>query len=538
MSRPARVSLACVVALGVTTISVACLSRFTIGSVWDDSYIVGRYADNWLKTGRLSWNPGDAPTYGFTSPLYLAAVIPLRAIASSEALALALSSLLSGLLAFGLLSILGRAIAHGGSHKAGIALAWLVFAFGSSAGSLATHLLSGMDTMFAVAFLAAFLVLLEGRHRPDARLVGPRAAILGGLAFMARPDLLLFTLAVLAVPAVLVSLPGARGGRRRAWTDLGIALLTLAAQLLLTSAYFHSALPLPFYAKGLHLYGDSIYETYAGVAIAQLIAFGKSYGYFLLPVGVEILLGPTSWWQRTSALEKGVLGGSVLFIAYHALFVLPIMFYAQRFYYPALPALFYLAVRASCRLADDWSRARPRLLLASGTLCTGIGLVGLVKSGVSEWQQWRFPKTQQTLGHFSVSENYRAGAPSAVWRGLDGIAALPDDLVVATTEVGYPAAMNPTKRIIDLAGLNNTDIALGRVSPQGLLRTVLPDVIYLPHPDYREMNRAIRTEPDLLSRYEMFQGYPSPPALDVALLRASRHYSELRRFIEPRSGVP
>src|SRR4029453_7354546 len=43
--------------------------------VWDDSYMFVRYADNLRAFHTVAWNPGGAPTYGLTSPLFLSVVL-------------------------------------------------------------------------------------------------------------------------------------------------------------------------------------------------------------------------------------------------------------------------------------------------------------------------------------------------------------------------------------------------------------------------------------------------------------------------------
>src|SRR5215831_18276787 len=59
--------------LGVLLFGVARLfvgpNPFTY--VWDDSYMFVRYADNLPRFHAIAWNPGGAPTYGLTAPLFL-----------------------------------------------------------------------------------------------------------------------------------------------------------------------------------------------------------------------------------------------------------------------------------------------------------------------------------------------------------------------------------------------------------------------------------------------------------------------------------
>ena len=517
-------------------VGIGGLARFSSRSVLDDSYIVSRYADNVLATGRLSWNPGAEPTYGLTGPLYLVVVAPLRAVASdSPALALSLSSLLCGVASILLMIQMARKSGGGGALHRRIAVGLVLFSCASSIETFASHLLSGMDTMFAIAYLTAYFLLLLRREARGGAAHDMMAGAWGALAFLARPDLLIFTV---SVPLLLWWLNVEAPARSSARRLLAVTLGALALLVAFTTWYFDSALPLPFRAKGLRFYGDFIYERYAGVALAQLRSFGTSYWFLFALAGVNIVLGPRQWWRSTPPLEKGILAGTVAFLAYHATLVLPIMSDSQRFYYPTLPALVYLGNRGLFRLIkggrglSSW-RWPARAVAAC---CAAIGLWGLVRACASEWEGLRVLRAQGGFARFSLSETFARGELVKVWPGLDIIAGLPDDLVIATTEVGFPAAMNPGKRIVDLAGLNETGIVLGRFSPAELLRAILPDVIYLPHSDYREMNRAIRAEPDLLSRYQLSSGTAEPPSLDVAILRESPHYASLRAIVAERGS--
>ena len=61
---------------GVVALNV--LWHFSAFYAWDDAYMFTRYADNLLATGKATWNPGGEPTYGLTSVLYLAVVVPFH----------------------------------------------------------------------------------------------------------------------------------------------------------------------------------------------------------------------------------------------------------------------------------------------------------------------------------------------------------------------------------------------------------------------------------------------------------------------------
>jgi hypothetical protein len=80
------------------------------------------------------------------------------------------------------------------------------------------------------------------------------------------------------------------------------------------------------------------------------------------------------------------------------------------------------------------------------------------------------------------------------------IASLPPGAVVAASEVGYIAAIAPRATIIDLVGLNDTQIGLRGFSMDDLLARA-PDLIWFPHTDYTGLRAQILEDPRLYARY-------------------------------------
>lgn len=105
---------------------------------------------------------------------------------------------------------------------------------------------------------------------------------------------------------------------------------------------------------------------------------------------------------------------------------------------------------------------------------------------------------------------------------------MPDDIVIATTEVGYPGVLNPRKTIIDLAGLNDTEFAQHGFSVARLFARSRPDLFYLTTRHYATIRSALFTNPDFASGYELLQ---SPGGLVIALRRESPRYAALRAAI-------
>jgi hypothetical protein len=161
------------------------IQRLSSLSVWDDAYFFIRYADNLLQYGQLAWNPNSTPTYGLTSPAYLLLVIPLRIIFPTEpAFVMLMSSLLSGFIVLMLSCFLAFRILKDQTHRL-ILICIMMTSLIVAGEHIITHLTSGMDTMFAIACLTAWLLFLNTSQ--SALKVG----IFAGLFFWIRPDILL-----------------------------------------------------------------------------------------------------------------------------------------------------------------------------------------------------------------------------------------------------------------------------------------------------------------------------------------------------------
>ncbi len=315
---PVRTCAGFVLAACCGVIGLGILSQFSAQFVLDDAYMFVRYADNLLSEGRLSWNPGGEATYGLTSCLYLGVVLAVRFLVSGNpALAAGLSSLVSGLVFVLLLAVLLRRYTD--TRPAGGSLLALMglFSLAVSIPYLASHFVSGMDTAFAFVFLTLYIILCRRyeRHSSLARVLG--LEIWGGLAFFARPDLMLFTF---FVPVSMVLFGADRKAKRDGLWILGLTVGVTGVQVGFASYYFGSALPLPFYAKGMRLYGDYLIEQYRLVPFTEWLYYLASYWYLALIVGADLVLNFRRWRSGVSAVEKGLLIATCLFIFYYLFF--------------------------------------------------------------------------------------------------------------------------------------------------------------------------------------------------------------------------
>jgi hypothetical protein len=135
-----------------------------------------------------------------------------------------------------------------------------------------------------------------------------------------------------------------------------------------------------------------------------------------------------------------------------------------------------------------------------------------------------------------LQEHTRTGWPSEYWYRLDRFVSLPDDLVIAATEVGLPGVLAPRKTIVDLAGLNESQFARHPFSAERLFARYRPDLLYMPHPNYAEMNRAIEERLDA-EGYDFHTARELDVDFGVAIRRDSRHYDAMRRIVAMESGT-
>jgi hypothetical protein len=517
-----------------------------------------RYADNLLHEGKLAWNPGGPPTYGLTSPLYLLVVMPIRLlIPGNAAQVMLVASIISGLLFMALLSVLILrytetnpttrlilllgvfwllAITLGHQADQLLAGAWTTFFL---VDDLAAHFLSGMDTMFVLSYLTLYLILAKEHERRQSAGSAIMLGLLGGLAFAARPDLLLYTL---AIPIFLFVLAPGSNARRKAFLALIITAAVLVLELGMATLYFDSPLPLPFFAKGVHGYGQAFAQVYAQSALIYLIAYFVSYWPLILPTTAALILAVIKRKRLKRPVEAALLAATIVFILYYLFFVLHIMGFSQRFYFPTLPAIIFLAVQSTSFLLAEipedtrahfqsFSNALPRLykvLAILFLLGTTLQLAPIAKDAVT-----RLAKGDFRFLRMNVEDNYTAYSLYR-WFALDHFTTLPDSLVIATTEVGHPAVMNPDKRIIDLTGLNERDFAFDGFSAERLFNDYNPDLLYMPHPDYRDMIAQIEHSSDFENDYDYYspEVLGGPYAMGVALRRDSPFYQELLEIIE------
>jgi hypothetical protein len=316
-----------------------------VGLPLDDAWIHLVYARSLALLEGFAYNPGQLET-GSTSPLWAVLLVPASLVGRWFSISVVLPAkatcVLAGVLASVGAARLARALALGSAVEiaAGLAIA--------ADPALAFAQVSGMEVMLAAA--TALWALGElAADRPG------RAGIAAGLAPLARPELVLLSVAVL----VLVEWRLHRRGARLAARVLPLLPLIVGAGGWMLYCAVVSGHPLPstFYAK-FACRADYFSHNAAAILGEVLPAwpwFAHGAGFALWVAGGVVLFrrGPVG---ALVALFPVVY---LLAVAGTQLFPQALPFYWQRYLLPPLPAiLLCLAAGGAAVAAWAWQRRR------------------------------------------------------------------------------------------------------------------------------------------------------------------------------------
>lgn len=213
----------------------------------DDTWVYFRYTQNFLEHGELVFNLGDR-LEGFSSPLYQFALIPLSWLTGAplfSSLALSLLMLLGiPLVALWILRRSGALTVETAVITCGLLL------FGAASMMWARGL--WLDYHFAGLFvlLGYALYFLAGPTSKNKVLAG----VMLGLAYLARPDTLLFCVGLGASELILLlrKRTELRGGAIRLVLTAGPVVAFVVGYAIFRLAYYHDVAPNTAYLK-LHL---------------------------------------------------------------------------------------------------------------------------------------------------------------------------------------------------------------------------------------------------------------------------------------------
>ncbi len=492
-SRALVLKLVCLAAIVASAVKLILVLRGALreGTPMDDAFMFFRYATHIRSGLGISWNLDRVHTFGETSLLWGFVVLLLSFLPVSGASALILGSWTCAVAA-----ILATTWAVSSNAKSRYlsgfwqVLPWvalpLVFRqpfWGNPQ--------TGMETMLGAALSA----LYAGSVLAWARGAGstfPLAAVAFSL-YLTRPDELLI---LVLFPLLLVGL------ERRSRDFLVILFTLIAIETLACKLYFGTALPLGFLMKSRHAYRGYVGVWSPANNALQMLSVCAVY------LACLVLLTH----RAEARLVFAFLLPVALSFAY-LLTVTQIMGSNSRYYLPYFP---FLVVPALLVLDEKLqTSAWPSVLSVRGALIAGFLLLTLAATllhahPISALDQ-RLERRGKAYGPVHFERAAAGDLPSvdrdqSIYAVTDDLARrLPQGSTMAATEVGYLGASVPEVNVIDLAGLNDRQIALNGFDPAALLARK-PDVIWLPHPGYTYMRGVLLTAPGLLRDYDVYGG--------------------------------
>ncbi|HNH04009.1 MAG TPA: hypothetical protein PLF18_04650 [Anaerolineales bacterium] len=502
-------------------------------TTFDDAYMFIRYADNFIHGYGFAWNPDGVQTYGATSILYLGLVIIARIIfqgLGSGKLLVALSAGL-GLPAIVLTAYTVSRYAESKLLKSSFLwLTVLLVGYLVTAPVYLFHMKSGMDS--TLSFLCNALLIFstlgwvynENRYR----LFSTLTVIAGYLAFLARPDNLLYTF-FFPVLAILFLAP--EGRRKRLVHFLGWLGVLLALDTLVKFIVFSDPLPLPFYAKS-----SGFYEGYIGTHTWNPIEYLFAFGTLALPFLVLIVLSSTK--QTLKLLAVFLLPIALTFTYYFT--VVQIMGFEARYYFPALPYLIVLSILMldrSLSSGDTEGESHGKRLMRVLILLLIVALFSnsTLKTITSDaYKNSQIAATKVYSPHTEYTTPAAKELPErGTWPMVLAVAkfskSLPEGIIFAQSEYGFTGAESPHLYIVDIIGLHDSYFAHNGFSVDEFLRRK-PDLIWFPHFDYTKITAEII---DSQTFWEQYEFYPGAFDFGLAIRKDSLNYQAIHKAIEP-----
>lgn len=505
---------------------LAIMSRFNGFKIYDDAYMFVRYADHILAGHGMVWNVGEGPAYGATSLAYVFLLIPFRLVCpDNPALALFSASFFWGKAFIGLLFRMALKTMQPTTAFKPYLAGFLFLSLMATIIMLRAHFVSGMETTLVLSYLTICIMLWEELRlgKGNAWQVG----IVSGIAWWIRPDLLIFCWGIPGM-MVLFSTPGIQ---RATWlrvlmVAIACTLLGVVGAKMVTGTW----LPLSFFAKSTGLYGLEFAAKYRWLPLAEMARFVARNWPSILMIGMGIFLK----WKRLrlgySALDKAVMVVMLGFVVYFTFFVLQVMGYGQRFYYPLLPFLLYLALRELLELPENIRLGHGLKFnrIPHQTERMGIAILGglLLYYGFSfGWEMKQSPLNER-FAIFDAKATYQAEAKDYLPK-LDALGRFPDDLSIATTEVGMPSALYPNRIVYDLAALNSPVLMAEGLTAATILKYCPADILYLPHPDYKQLNTDLAASSEFAAHYAVVPKDSLKAMMGVAIRKDGKYAGDL-----------
>lgn len=474
--------------------------------IFDDAYMFYRYAIHIRQGMGMTWNLDGVHTYGETSPLWGIVVLLFSFLPFSMPTVLVFGSWICSAAA---LVAISWAVARN-AKSLYLQSIWRVLPIVALPlvfmPVFLANAITGMETMMAVFLVAIFIGLVlswaEGNSRSEV------AALVGALLFLIRPEA---ALAIVVMPTLAwLLLPGIT--KKSLATLLLVFFACFALDLVFCKLYFGSPLPLSFYMKSRHGYEG--YHTSWAPTLSALNMLGTCLPFLVL----------LAFTARRSDLARTIICLVPALLAFgYLLTITQIMGMDARYYVPYLaffvvPALLALDGRLSSKLeAVKPFQPIRRIAIVSVTAFACLAVVFVISKRVINYRNVFRAMDRQLERrdfaydpvHFQVAATERLPLIDPYTQITEManvlLKPLPSGSTMTASEVGELGGAVPSVNIIDLAGLNDPQIALHGFDMNALLAR-RPDIIWMPHTDYTYQRGIMLSNPAFLQQYDLLVG--------------------------------
>jgi hypothetical protein len=503
---------------------VICLATISLrlsSVAWDDEFIFLRYALNILNGQGFTYNPGSAPTNGVTSlaQLFLGNV-PLGYLSGENAQYLTpwpgmlFSLICMVVLIYALRRYFSKAYPDWLlTLVATLAISSLIYAY-------SRHAVNGMDTSIACLGSLVICLSITSLIRNDELKLWANhwSWLFLFLTYFFRPELML-TVAVVSALTLFTKLTS-----KKLVLCIGLAALAGFVSILLASqVYFGEAFPLSFYAKTKSIYGIEVEKKYENLAYL----YSKQYLKFLIPL--LILFLSTSYQRKAEHWREFVLANifvlaGFIHVGFTHFMVLPIMGYNSRFMQPAFGPfvvaclLYTRCIRLPRILQNLTLHKAPQILkhIVSGATLVIIFLLA--------WQSILAASERVQQFRIKFVPNY--------WPCIERISKLEHPKKIGSTEIGYLGILFPDSMILDFAGLISPEAVQYDFDIEAMIQKHQPELIYLPHPDYKPMHARLQASQFFTDNYTIYQNKQLKTGLGIAILKSWHQHDAVNELIQ------
>lgn len=461
----------------------------------DDAWIHRVYARSLAMGHGLAYNPGQQET-GSTSPLWIIASAPAHWLEFLGTRSMVVGVKLIGWL-FGAAVVFGVVRLGQLLTKSGF-VACLAGSLMALEARLLFSALSGMETTLLVAiWIWACVALLERRY--------VAFLLLLGLAPLARPEALLLT------PLALLAVPGVVRGPRSPWLKLGILALPLIPQLLWSATCMlinRHPLPITFFLKAKPF---ALGTAELGTAWRGLTQQGLP-SLWLYPLGMLVFLSFCLRWRTRAAWQclamlplaaiiylLGVCGTRTVVMEgyYWTRWLDPGALVLSVPFCVGLSLLVWIAVRGRKGLhagmaangTDPTTTKRRQRRELAARITAGVLTLAFVAISAPQFRRTMLDRRSH------MATDSRAITIMNVQMGEWIRENTPPDAVVGVNDAGAIRYFGERKTI-DLIGLNNSELAFGRLPIKTAIRRC-DWVAFFPAVFPEEILQVFRSEFDL-----------------------------------------